>query len=162
MGSNQPDMQADFDCSQATAPALFAPTQSTPFALVSYRGEAFPHLRGDLLIALAGSLNNSQIRGFLVSALDPTRADGRIQTEVIVPSAPALSTVEPIDFYDVTGSIVNEHANRLNRIGVGIYPHRTLGLAVSAEGWIYMMAGGGSLYVLRPNDYDICLLRECE
>jgi glucose/arabinose dehydrogenase len=161
-GDNQPDLSADFDCEQALAPILNSPTQSTPSALVVYQGTAFPHLRGELLVALAGSINLSQVRGFQILALDMVRADQRIQIETIAPTAPVFSQAPTVGFYDEFGAIPNEHAYDISISGAGFFPHKVLGLAVSPQGWIYISIGGGSIYVLRPGDGEICAIRECK
>jgi glucose/arabinose dehydrogenase len=126
----------DFDCATASAPAVVFPAQSGPWAAVAYQGAAFPHLDGALLVALNGQPANSDAHGYGLAAVDSRAAADDSDAQYIIPSSEEFEV----------DSLVN---SGLQPRGLGFFPRHVYGVAVSPEGWIYVSAGGGRVYVLR-------------
>lgn len=140
-------------CSQpncvSVAPALRFPANSSPYALVEYTGAAFPDLAGQAILLLGGSLADSSPTGFQTVALDGL-GTSELLFRSLVPFDTSI-TAAADGRYDPLSGYVNPSSDYLNRRGAGWYPHQPLGLAISAEGWIYISVAGGRLYVLRPS-----------
>lgn len=155
------DMLSDFDCATATPPALVIETHSTPIALQPYNADLYRFLKGDLIVVLAGSFDNSILRGYAIYSIDTVRDDGRIRYEAIMPTDSHIAGPDQ-RFYDREGGITQYHSTIVNLRGAGIWPHRIFDIAISKEGWIYISANS-RIYVLRPNIRDVCELglREC-
>lgn len=130
---NTPDMDG-FDCADATAPVIALPTGSTPVGLAAYRGEALPSLQGKLLLALSGSYNDLDLRGYAVVAADP-------QTGTFAPLIPARPDDSPASDFTL---------EEMTYRGSGFFSHRPLDVAVSEQGWVYVSVGGGRILALRP------------
>ncbi len=133
VGANQPDLPG-FDCSAATPPAVALPTASTPTGIVAYRGNAIPALQGKLIVALYGSYNQLDLRGYAVVAVDPLAG-------TVAPLIPAQPDDSPLSDFTVQA---------MNYRGSGFYPQRPLGVAVTDQGWVYVSITDGRILALRP------------
>ncbi len=131
--TNAPDLPG-FDCSQATPPVIALPTASTPIGITAYRGDAIPSLQGELLIALSGSYNQLDLRGYQVVAADP-------QTGTFNSFMPTRPDANPASNFTV---------EQMNYRGSGFFPQRPLDVAVTDQGWVYISVGGGRILALRP------------
>lgn len=127
---NAPDLPGG-DCASATPPITALPTGSTPVGIGGYESETIPELNGKLLVALYGSYNQVELRGYALAAVTPE--DGT--TRIIMPEDPAS-----------TGFTVDQ----MNYRGSGFYPHRPYDVAVNAWGWVYISMGGGRILAFRP------------
>jgi len=135
---NQPDtLDGDFDCTQATAPAMTFPTHSTPLGMALYDSDTFPHVQGNLLIALGGSSNQAILQGYVLAAVSFDDDGNPTGYHIIIPEQSAGSA--PIDL-----QAIHYQAS-------GFWPRRPLDVTVSAEGWIYISISGGRILALRPN-----------
>ncbi len=145
-GQENTPLQAElpFDCSRASAPTQVFANGSTPFSIAPYTGSAFPELEGRFLVTLSGSYNSSTVRGYALVAVQPD--DSRQQVALLLPYSPALNSTYP--GRRSLGSLLDFAAVQF--AGEALFPHRPYGVAVSAEGWIYVSAGGGTVYALRP------------
>jgi glucose/arabinose dehydrogenase len=130
---NLPDMLG-FDCAEATPSTIALPTGSTPSGIAAYRGDAIPALAGKLLVALSGSYNDLDLRGYSVVAVDPSAG-------TIEPLLPARPDDTPAS---------NFTQEEMSYRGSGFFPHRPLDVAVSEQGWVYVSVGGGRILSLRP------------
>jgi len=138
-------------CDETRAPILGLTTHSQPSAIVLYTGEAFPHLKGKVLMALMGSTNRSDVPGYGVIAFDFPPPQPPFAIEIVLPYDSSITDgadivyeadgIDPLDIYNLSF---------LNRRGVGVWPHHLYGLAVSPEGWIYLSVGGGTILSARP------------
>ena len=137
---NEPTTIAgDFDCAEAQSAALKLPSRSTPVALAAYTNDTFPDLTGKLLLLSAGSTNQSPLEGYTLSAIPLDAKSNPTGIEQLIPVG--------------EDGRANRISNRaLQYQGEGFWPHHPYGLAISAEGWIYISSGGGNIYVLRPID----------
>lgn len=142
-GSSAHEGEADvqpFDCANGQPPVYSLPSHSTPIGLMVYDSGLFPWLQGKLLVVLGGSASTSPLEGYALVALT-IDAD--------------LTLTEPtfiLPFVDQAQALTTERSvNRgVQFEGKGFWPHHLYGLAVSPEGWIYLSAGGGRIYALRP------------
>lgn len=157
---NTPDMSGDFDCNTATAPTLSFNTHSTPIAMADYESSTYPFINGNLLIAFAGSFDNSLFNGYAIYTVNMRRDDGRIYYEAIMPADPVIAG--DAFAYTESSEIILYLARIVNQRGAGIWPHRVYGITISNEGWIYFSAKS-RIYVLTPGSRDVCglHLREC-
>jgi glucose/arabinose dehydrogenase len=146
-----------FDCTTATQADIVLYTHSTPLALQPYQGAAFPFLTGDLLLVLGGSVNNAAIRGYQLVVIE--KEQDSLIFETALPVDHSIAGVDRV-IYTPNG-YVPLYAQRLNRRGAGVWPHRIFDVALSPEGWIYISVGGGQIFVLRPGDSDPCAYRQC-
>lgn len=129
-------LAGDFDCAQVTPPDLIFPARSGPWAATSYSGAAFPYLEGLMLVALSGQPAMSSAHGYGLLAVDSRLGTDGADAAFLIPSSPQ---------YAVSHAINSDLQPR----GMGFYPRHVYGVAVSPEGWIYVSAGGGRIYVLR-------------
>jgi glucose/arabinose dehydrogenase len=135
--ANQPDeLKGDFDCTQAIAPALTFPTHSTPLSLAAYNHTTFPSLTDTMLVVLGGSHNQFALAGYALAAVHFDPNGTPTEYEIIVPgidgSNPTITSPQIANYR-----------------GLGFWPHRPLGVAVSPQGWVYFSAGD-RIYALRP------------
>jgi glucose/arabinose dehydrogenase len=138
------------DCAATVPPVLRLPTESLPVGLALYEGAAFPHLRGRLLLALAGADNRYEPVGFSLLALDvASLGTDLVRSETLLPYDRAITGGSGAVYSPPTG-LSDVDAMFINRRGAGVYPHRLYGLAVDGRGWIYLSVGGGAIAVLRP------------
>jgi glucose/arabinose dehydrogenase len=128
--ANTPDLPGG-DCASATPPVVALPTGSTPVGITTYESDTIPELNGRLLVALYGSYNQVELRGYALTAVTPE--DGAVR--VIMPEDPAPS-----------GFTVDE----MNYRGSGFYPHHPYDVTVNAWGWVYISMGGGRILAFRP------------
>ncbi len=128
---------AEFDCANATAPALTFPTHSTPLGMAAYTSDTFPWLTDKLLVILGGSYNRGILRGFSVVAVSFDDGNPTAYEHVI----PNLEGAEI--FPGIT-------EQEVHYIGAGFWPHRPLDVTISAAGWIYVSVAGGRILALRP------------
>ncbi|NDJ62998.1 MAG: hypothetical protein GYB67_17900 [Chloroflexi bacterium] len=126
------------DCAEAAAPTLTFPTGSTPLGITGYRSDAIPALDGALLVALGGSYNTRDLRGYVVVAVTVDSATGAARYRPILPAWPEP---RPPEFT----------LAEINYRGSGVWPHRPYDVAASPEGWVYISVGGGRILALRPN-----------
>ncbi|MDQ7036917.1 MAG: hypothetical protein Q9P01_19395 [Anaerolineae bacterium] len=155
---NEANFRADFDCNSTTQATLLLYTHSTPLALQPYRGAAFPFLADDLLLVLGGSVNNDSIRGYQVVFIE--QEGDTLFFETALPSDRFIAGVDRVAY--TSDGYLPLFAQRLNRRGAGVWPHRIFDVALSPEGWIYISVGGGQIFVLRPSDSDPCNYRGCQ
>lgn len=135
-------------CAGTVAPIVRFQTGSTPIALVSYEGAAYPHLQGKLLLALSGAANRAEVRGFEVLWLDLAAEPPMLQT--IMPFEESTSPVAT----RYNGQMYrNPTAAFLNQRDVGLYPRQVYSAAVSPQGWPTFSIGGGLIGILRPGDW---------
>lgn len=128
---NTPDLRG-IDCENSIAPIVALPTASTPLGIASYTSETIPALTGNLLVALSGSYNEIELRGFALAAVTPE--DGT--WHVIMPSNSASYNSFTVDQMSYRGS--------------GVWPHRPFDVTVNAWGWVYISVGGGRILAFRP------------
>lgn len=122
-------------CDDTTAPTLALPTASHPVSMAAYTDDALPVLKDNLLIALAGSDNHVELRGYRVIRVQ-FEADGTPRYYPLLPAPPEPTTRFSLD--------------EINYRGSGIFPHRPLDVVVNDWGWVYISIGGGRILALRP------------
>lgn len=126
---NVPDMPG-FDCAEATPPVVALPTASTPLGIASYNSDTLPAFTGKLLVALGGSYNQIELRGYTLAAVTPEDGTWR----VFMPA-------------DENGGFTVE---QMSYRGSGVWPHRPFDITVNAWGWVYISVGGGRILAFRP------------
>jgi len=136
-------------CDKTVAPILGLPAYSQPSAMSVYTGAAFPHLQGKLLMALMGSTNRSDVRGYGVIAFDFPPPTPPFPIETLLPYDNSITSGSDM-LYKEDGAPEFWDMSFLNRRGVGVWPHHLYGMAISPEGWIYLSVGGGTILSLRP------------
>ena len=82
-------ISSSFDCSSITAPALTFPTHSNPLGIVAYAGEAFPHLKGQLLVTLGGTTGQSYLNGYTLVTIGLDSAGNPLEPHIILPEIPS-------------------------------------------------------------------------
>lgn len=149
IGVNQRDsaITSDFDCMNAQAPFLRFATHSMPYGLLSYTGDAFPWMQGELIIALGGAPQRANPHGFHLLHANLQNPD-RWQFASILPVDASITGVKPPLLTD--GALTSIDSDYLNHRGAGFWPHQLLSIAQSPEGWLYLSVGGGKIYALRP------------
>lgn len=135
---NQPDIPGPIDCANATPPILTFPTGSRPLGLAVYPGGALDALGRGLLVALGGSYNEIELRGYRV-ALVRVDEDGNASAETLMP-------VDPEPGNPVTAFTIEQ----INYRGSGLWRSRPYDVAVNAWGWVYISLGSGRILALRP------------
>ncbi|MBL8146131.1 MAG: PQQ-dependent sugar dehydrogenase [Anaerolineae bacterium] len=120
------------NCAGVTPPLFQLPTGSTPLGLAVYTSDVIPALTGSLLVALAGSTGQVELRGYTFAQADPETG--------------AVNVVMP-QTYDQPGF---ETTDELNYRTVGFYPARPYGIVVSPLGWVYISLSNGRILVIRP------------
>lgn len=130
---NQPDIDG-FGCAAATAPVVSLPTGSTPIGLAAYESDTIPSLTGTLLVALSGSYNQIELRGYTVASATVT--GDALSYRPIMPAQPEPNTPFTLD--------------EINYRGSGVWPHRPYDVTVNTWGWIYISLGGGRILAIRP------------
>lgn len=138
IGANEPDMPGDFDCAEATAPALSLPTHSTPLGLAAYTSDTFPNVADTLLMVMGGAAHEPNPRHIFLTAVHFDDEGQPIHYEALIPRQGDVRN--PPNF----------PIERLNLQGSGFWPHRPIDVAVSPDGWIYVSVGGGRILALRP------------
>ncbi|PJF24356.1 MAG: hypothetical protein CUN53_18245, partial [Phototrophicales bacterium] len=135
---NQPDIPSPIDCANAIPPILTFPTGSRPLGLAVYTGGVLEALGRGLLVALGGSYNETELRGYRVALV---RVDGDENA-----SAETLMPVDPEPGNPVTAFTIEQ----INYRGSGLWRSRPYDVAVNAWGWVYISLGGGRILALRP------------
>ncbi len=120
-------------CDATIAPIAILPTGSTPTAIVGYTGGLIPSFAGRLLVVLHGSRGRVDLRGYQVVAV-------AVETGAVMDVMPAKPDDSAASDFTVEA---------MNYRGSGFYPHRPIGLAVRADGWVYISVGGGRVLALR-------------
>jgi glucose/arabinose dehydrogenase len=127
------------DCSKVTAPSLTFPTHSNPLGIVAYSGDAFPHLKGQLLLTMGGAIHESYLNGYTLVTIG-FDADGNPQEpDIILPELPSNNE---------QWSAIN--LQKMHFQASGFWQHHPYDVTISREGWIYVSLGGGTIWALRP------------
>jgi glucose/arabinose dehydrogenase len=126
---NTPDMTG-FDCAEAVPPIAALPTASTPLGITSYESDLIPTFTGKLLVALGGSYNQTELRGYALAVVTPEDGTWRI----FMPA-------------DSNGAFTVE---QMSYRGSGTWPHRPFDIVVNEWGWVYFSVGGGRILAFRP------------
>lgn len=132
-------ISAKFDCSTVTAPVLTFPTHSNPLGIVSYSGDAFPHLKGQLLVTLGGATDQSFLNGYTLVTIGFDAEGNPLEPHIILPEIPSGG-----DQWSTT------NLQKMHFQASGFWQHHPYDVTVSREGWIYVSLGGGSIWALRP------------
>lgn len=130
---------AEFDCETTAAPALAFETHSNPMGITAYTGEAFPHLKGSLLVTLGGSYNEAVLKGYTLVTIGFDSSGNPLEAHIILPEIPDNGP----QWTGITLQKIHYQAS-------GFWPHRPYDVTVSREGWIYVSVGGGRIWALRP------------
>ncbi len=108
------------------------PPESTPRGMLTYDSETLPAWRGGVLLALGGSWNAPIISGYSVR-LHHFNNEGALQSvQQVVPN-----------YY---GFAESEAA----LLRASFHPYQLMGIAISAEGWLYTALAEGRIYRFRP------------
>jgi glucose/arabinose dehydrogenase len=136
---NALDSISGFDCGKVTTPALPFPTHSNPLGIVAYSGDAFPHLKGQLLVTMGGTIDQSYLNGYTLVTVAFDSAGNPLEPHIILPEIPSG-----------TPQWSTTNLQKMHFQGSGFWPHHPYDVTVSREGWIYVSLGGGSIWALRP------------
>ncbi len=118
-------------CKQTVLPVMTFAPGSHPTGVSFYQGNAFSSYRGGMLVALSGSWNTTAITGYELDLI-PFDANGKPgDSKRILPFSSQNST---------DASLVR----------TSFYPYHMIGLAISAEGWIYVSIAEGRVHRFRP------------
>jgi len=128
-----------FDCSKITPPMLTFPTHSNPLGIVAYSGEAFPHLKGQLLVTMGGTIDQSYLNGYTLVTIGFDAAGNPQEPHIILPEIPTSASQRN----NINLQIMHFQAS-------GFWQHHPYDVTISREGWIYVSLGGGSIWALRP------------
>lgn len=139
VGRDSTPLQTGFDCTTSTAPALSLPTHSNPLGIAVYDGEAFPHLRGQFLMTLGGSVNQGYLNGFTLVTVAVDAEERPQEPHIILPEIPG----EEDNWQGINLQKIHYQAS-------GFWPRRPFDVTISREGWIYVSSGGGRIWALRP------------
>lgn len=127
------------DCSKVTPPALTFPTHSSPLGIVAYSGDAFPHLKGQLLVTLGGVTGQSYLNGYTLVTIGFDADNKPLEPHIILPEIPSGG-----DQWSTT------NLQKMHFQASGFWQHHPYDVTVSREGWIYISLGGGTIWALRP------------
>jgi len=127
------------DCSKVTPPALTFPTHSNPLGIVAYSGNAFPHLKGQLLVTLGGVTGQSYLNGYTLVTIGFDANGNPQEPHIILPEIPSGGD---------QWSTIN--LQKMHFQASGFWQHHPYDVTVSREGWIYISLGGGTIWALRP------------
>lgn len=119
-------------CETTAPPALTFPARATPAGMAFYQGDAFPEMRGHLLVVTGGSWNRSRASGY-EWLLVKFGADGAPTGEIerLAPYGPEESWL-------------------LSEIDTSFYPEHLVDVAVSPEGWVYLAVQEGLVFRFWP------------
>ncbi len=124
------------ECSDTEPPRVLLPTGSTPLGMAAYSGDEIPGLTDSLLLALAGSNGQVELRGYALGAARP------MESNAYTALMPAAAPDSP--FAALTTDDMNYRT-------VGFYPARVYGVAVDPiRGWVYLSLSGGRILAIRP------------
>jgi glucose/arabinose dehydrogenase len=135
---NQPDIASPIECTNAAAPVLTFPTGSRPLGLAVYPGGSLAAIGRGLLVALGGSYNETELRGYRI-ALVRVDENGNVSAETLLP-------VDPEPGNPVTAFTIEQ----INYRDSGLWRRRPYDVAVNAWGWVYISLSGGRILALRP------------
>jgi glucose/arabinose dehydrogenase len=121
-------------CEGSVAPVAVLPTGSRPLGIAGYSSAVLPAYTGSLLVALAGSSGQFELRGYALAQVQPESGETTIRI-------PRTTSSEGIDAAGVLD---------LNYRTVGFYPARPYDVAVSEQGWIYISLSHGRILAIRP------------
>jgi len=113
--------------------ATFEPG-SHPSGMAFYEKDAFPAYKRKLLVTLAGSWNADKPIGYALALVGFDSNN--------MPNS--VSTAMPTGYAD-RGTLADASLYRLS-----FYPDHPIGIAISAEGWIYISVREGHIYRFRP------------
>ena len=132
-------INASFDCIKVTAPALTFPTHSNPLGIVAYSGEAFPHLKGQLLLTMGGTTGQSYLNGYTLVTVGFDSVGNPLEPHIILPEIPGENP-----------QWANINLQKMHYQASGFWQHHPYDVTISGEGWIYISLGGGTIWALRP------------
>ncbi|MBA3873324.1 MAG: PQQ-dependent sugar dehydrogenase [Anaerolineae bacterium] len=132
-------ISSSFDCSKVTPPAMTFATHSNPLGIVAYSGEAFPHLKGQLLVTLGGVTDQSVLNGYTLVTIGFDANGNPLEPHIILPEIPSSGA---------QWSTTN--LQKMHFQASGFWQHHPYDVTVSREGWIYVSLGGASIWALRP------------
>ncbi len=127
------------DCSKVTAPSLTFPTHSNPLGIVVYSGDAFPHLKGQLLLTMGGMTGQSYLNGYTLVTIGFDANGNPQEPHIILPEIPSGS-----EQWSTT------NLQKMHFQASGFWQHHPYDVTTSREGWIYVSLGGGTIWALRP------------
>lgn len=108
------------------------PPESTPRGMLTYDSETLPEWRGGVLLALGGSWNAPIISGYSVR-LHHFNNEGALQrVQQVVPNYYGFAEPEAA------------------LLRASFHPYQLMGIAISAEGWLYTALAEGRIYRFRP------------
>lgn len=140
------------DCQTTEAPALSFQTNMTPSSLLAYQGDAFPNLKGSLLILFQGAHVQADLQGFHLAQF--VYSEGSYLPDSVTIMVPDPSRIFSAEMaYDPdTPYAAIPALNIIGQQDSGFWPHHPYDLALSPEGWIYISVGGGKIVALRPRE----------
>lgn len=124
-------------CADVPPPTFTFPTGSTPAGMQFYTFDVWPFWQGDLIVSLAGSWNTYDPTGYAVVVIDfgadhaPTG-----ESEVMVPTSERENLAYSLAEFSIRG--------------LGFYPYHPAGIALDAQGWLYVGVAEGRVYRMRP------------
>ena len=89
-------------------------------------------------MVLGGNHDSIYLQGFQLLAVTFDAENNPSGTRVLIPIG------------DQKGHLAAWSWLKISYEGLGLWPNRPLGVAVSPEGWIYLSVTSGRIYVLRP------------
>lgn len=108
---------------------------SAPVALAATNATELPNLDNTLLVGLRGSIQPIQVTGYKLVRMAFDDQGHPVDSIDLVPAKPPERSIS---------------LQRMNLQESGLYPHHLYGVAVDANGWVYLSAGGGWVMGLRP------------
>lgn len=132
-------IKANTDCSKFTPPALTFATHSNPLGIVAYTGDAFPHLKGQLLVTLGGTIDQSYLNGYTLVTVSFDAEGNPQEPHIILPEIPSGG-----EQWSTT------NLQKMHFQASGFWQHHPYDVTISREGWIYISLGGGTIWALRP------------
>lgn len=135
--------------SNAIQPIYALPPTTTPVVLLPYVGAAFPQFADHMLLLMAGEVTVLNPVGFQLVAIEKFGAPDAIFRELV----PADLINTPPNYerpYNQQKPFLLYVSDVVNRNGEGWYPHQPLGMALNAQGWLYVALSNGTVYLLRP------------
>ncbi len=132
-------LSSTYDCTKVTPPVLTFPTHSNPLGIVAYSGDAFPHLKGQLLLTLGGVTGQSYLNGYTLVTIGFDATGNPLEPHVILPEIPSAG-----EQWSTT------NLQKMHFQASGFWQHHPYDVTISREGWIYVSLGGGTIWALRP------------
>jgi hypothetical protein len=108
------------------------PPESTPRGMVTYTSEMLPAWRGGALLALGGSWNAPVISGYSVRLYHFNNEGALHSVQQVVPNYYGFGEPEAA------------------LLRASFHPYQLMGIAISAEGWLYTALAEGRIYRFRP------------